>query len=160
MQYLKTLSRLERKKGAKEMQGVEVNELEEVEWRTEEKEELQFETEGSAMDPAQVRQGREVEINYVVKAMEMFEFGSWEDAVTRGGKVPTTTKWVNRVNKDDVGRDVVRCRSVARDFKPRREGCRDDLSAAMPPLETKKKELFSHTSRECVKEDDNKDRQL
>ena len=66
------------------------------------------------MDPAQVRQGRGVEINYVVKAMEMFEFGSWEDAVTRGDKVPTKTKLVNRVNKDDV----VRCRSVARDFKP------------------------------------------
>ena len=32
----------------------------------------------------------------------------------------------------------VRCRLVARDFKPKHEGSRDDLFAAMPPLEAKK----------------------
>ena len=38
---------------------------------------------------------------------------------------------------DDDGRAFVRCRLVARDFKPRRDGPRDDLFAAMPPLEAK-----------------------
>ena len=32
----------------------------------------------------------------------------------------------------------VRCRLVARDVKPKRKGPRDDLCAAMPPLEAKK----------------------
>ena len=36
------------------------------------------------------------------------------------------------------GRTFARCRLVARDFKPHREGPRDDLFAAMPPLEAKK----------------------
>ena len=37
-------------------------------------------------------------------------------------KAPTTTKWVDRVNKDDAGNEFVRCRLVARDSKPTREG--------------------------------------
>ena len=37
----------------------------------------------------------------------------------------------------------MRCRRVARDLKPRREGPRDDLFAAMLPLEAKKA-LFAH----------------
>ena len=32
----------------------------------------------------------------------------------------------------------MRCRLVGRDFKPRHEGAREDLFAAMPPLESKK----------------------
>ena len=36
---------------------------------------------------------------------------------------------------DDDGNELVRCRLVARDFTPRREGPRDDLFAAMPRLE-------------------------
>ena len=39
---------------------------------------------------------------------------------------------------DDGGKEFVRCRLVGRDFKPKREGPRDDLFAAMPPLESKK----------------------
>ena len=52
--------------------------------------------------------------------------------------MPTTTKWIDRLKKDDNGKPFVRCWQVARDFKPRREGPRDDLFAAMPPLEAKK----------------------
>ena len=51
--------------------------------------------------------------------------------------MPTTTKWVDRVKKDDNGKMFVRCRLVARDFKPKHEGPRDDF-AAMPPLEANK----------------------
>ena len=42
------------------------------------------------------------------------------------------------MKKNDDGREFVRCRLVARDFKPRREGPNDDLFAATPPLEAKK----------------------
>ena len=52
--------------------------------------------------------------------------------------MPTTTKWIDRLKKDDNGKPFVRCWQVARDFEPRREGPRDDLFAAMPPLEAKK----------------------
>ena len=41
------------------------------------------------------------------------------------------------MKKDDDGREVVRCRPVARELKPRREGPRDDLFHAMPPLMAK-----------------------
>ena len=68
----------------------------------------------------------------------MLEFGSWEDATSRTSKMPTTTKWVDRAKRDDTEKTFVRCRLVARDFKPKREGPRDDLFAAMPPLEAKK----------------------
>ena len=67
VKYLKTLERAEAKKGSEESQEVvelevEVKEEEEVEWRSE--------------DPEQVRQGREeeVEMNHMVKTLRMFEF--------------------------------------------------------------------------------------
>ena len=118
-----------------EVAEVEVNE-EEEEWMTEE--EPRQGDEGGDLDPEQVRQGREEEMNYMVKMLKMFELGSWEDATSRTNKMPTTTKWVDRAKKDDTGKTFVRCRLVARDFKPKREGPRDDLFAAMPPLEAKK----------------------
>ena len=40
--------------------------------------------------------------------------------------------------KKNDDRAFVRCLLLARDFKPRREGPRDDLFAAMPPLKAKK----------------------
>ena len=52
--------------------------------------------------------------------------------------MPTTTKRVDRVKKDDDVRTFVRCRLVARDIKPKHEGPRHDLFAAMPPLEAQK----------------------
>ena len=66
-----------------------------------------------------------------------------EDAMKRSnGKKPTTTKWVEGNKVDDDGEKIVRCRLVARGFKPRFEETRGDLFAAMPPLEAKKV-LFS-----------------
>ena len=76
-------------------------------------------------------------MNHMMKTLGMFEFGSWKDATVKAGKMPTTTTWVDRVKKDDDGRTFVRCQSVARDFKPKHKGPRDDLFAAMPPLEAK-----------------------
>ena len=90
------------------------------------------------MDPEQVRQGREEEMNYMIKTLKMSEFGLWEDATSRTSKMVTRTKWVDRAKKDDNLKMFVRCRLVARDFKQMDEGPRDDLFAAMPPLEAKK----------------------
>ena len=87
---------------------------EEVGWRTEG--ETQLEEDGGDLDPEQVRQ-----------ALWMFEFASWHEVTLKAGKAATTTKWIDRVKKDDDGREFVRCRPAARDFKPRREGPRDDL---------------------------------
>ena len=87
------------------------------------------------MDPEQVRQGREEEMNYMIKTLKMSEFGLWEDATSRTSKMLTRTKWVDRAKKDDNLKIFVRCRLVARDFKQMDEGPRDDLFAAMPPLE-------------------------
>ena len=47
-------------------------------------------------------------------------------------------RFVTGNKTDEDGRRFVRCRLVARGLKPRREGSRDDLFAAMPPLEAKK----------------------
>ena len=51
-----------------------------VEWRTEGK--AVFEEEGGDLDLEQVRQGREKEMNYIVKTFGMFEFGSWQEATS------------------------------------------------------------------------------
>ena len=124
------------------MAEVEVNE-EEEEWMTEE--ESRRGDEGDDLDPKQVRQGWEEELNYMVKTLRMFEFGSWEDATSRTSNVPTTTKWVDPNTKDDNGKMFVPSRLVARDLKPKR-----DLLAAMPPLEGKKG-LFAFVAEVCEK---------
>ena len=54
--------------------------------------------------------------------LHVLEFGSWEEAMSNVGRPLTTTKWIDRVKKNDDGREFVRSRPVSRDFKPRREG--------------------------------------
>ena len=61
------------------------------------------------------------------------------------------------MKKDDDGREFVRCRPVAGDFKPRQEGPRDDLFAAKPLLE-EKKAFFLHSLQECARRDEKRDR--
>ena len=91
------------------------------------------------MDPELVKKRRTEEMEYMVKKLDMFKFGSYEEAkVKGGGKEPTTTKWVEGKKVDDDGEEFVKCRLVGRDFKPRREEPRDDLFVALPPLEAKK----------------------
>ena len=127
-----------------ELAEVKVNEEEEVEWGTQGVAPL--DEERCDLDPEHVRQGRKEEkMNYMVKTLEMFEFGSWQEATSKAGKAPTTTKWIDRVTMGDDGRDFVRCPPVARDFKPRREGPRDDFFAAMPPLR-EKRALFAYVA--------------
>ena len=79
VKYLKTLERTEAKKESEEtleemqLAGVEVNE-EEVEWRAEGE---TVRGRGGDLNPEQqVRQSREEEMNYMVRTLGMFEFGS------------------------------------------------------------------------------------
>ena len=141
VRYLKELDKIENKKeSGKSQEVMEVAEVgvneEEEEWMTQE-ESRQVE-EGCDLDPEQDRQGREEEIIYISKTLKMFEFESWEEATSKAGKMPTTTKRDDRNKKDDNGKTFVRYRLVARDFKPKHEGPSDDLFAAMPQLEAKK----------------------
>ena len=96
VRYLKELSNMENKESGKTQKVVEVAEgdvnEEEEEWMTEEEPRQGYE--GGDLDPEQVRQSREEEMNYMVKTLKMFEFGSWEDATSRTSKMPTTTTWV------------------------------------------------------------------
>ena len=106
LRSLKELNNMENKKESGkakevvEVAEVEVNE-EEEEWMTEE--EPRQSDEGGDLDPVQVRQGREEEMNYMVKTLKMLEFGSWEDATSRTSKTPTTSKSFDRAKKDDTG---------------------------------------------------------
>ena len=82
--------------------------------------------------------GRKEELEFMVEKLDMFEFGTYEEAVSRGGKPPTTTKWVEGWKAVDKGGRFVRCRLVGRDFKVKGVEEREDFFAAMPPLESKK----------------------
>ena len=79
------------------------------------------------------------ETNTIYNDVVHFHQNKLEEALKRNGsKKPTTMKWVEGWKADDAGGRFVRCRLVGRDFKPRSEESREDLFAAMPPLEAKK----------------------
>ena len=81
---------------------------------------------------------------------------SFDESVDWCQKERSTTKWIDRVEKDDDGREFVRCRPAASSIKPRRDCPRDDLFAAMPLLEAKKA-LFAYVPR-CARRDENRAR--
>ena len=74
----------------------------------------------------------------MVKKLDMFEFGTYEEAVSRAGKQPTTTKWVEGWKADDKGGRFARFRLVGRDFKVKGVEEQEDLFSPMPPLESRK----------------------
>ena len=96
------------------------------------------EVDGDELEPEQVKIGRKEELEFMVKKLDMSEFGTYEEAVSRGGKQPTTTKWIEEWEADDKGGRFVKCRLVGQDFKVKGVEEREDLFAAMPPLESKK----------------------
>ena len=61
-------------------------------------------------------------MNYKVNTLRMFEFWFVGRSDVESSKAPTTTKWIDRVRKNDNGREFMRYRLVTRDFKPRGEG--------------------------------------
>ena len=72
-----------------------------------------------------------------MQKIQLYDVVDTNECWTQTGKPPVTTKWV-RVNKGTSAEPDVRCRSVAWDFKPKGEGDRSEIFAAMPPLESKK----------------------
>ena len=72
-----------------------------------------------------------------MRSIGLYEEASIEECVEKTGKRPISTKWVD-VNKGTKERPDIRCRLVARDFRTKGEGARDDLFAATPPLEAKR----------------------
>ena len=82
----------------------------------------------------------------------MFEYVPEHVCWERTGRAPVSTKWVETEKVDDEGEQMVRCRLVGRDFKPKGEKDREDLFAAMPPLEAKRL-LFRMMAAEEENED-------
>ena len=91
---------------------------------------------GEALDPNLVRTAESEEIAFL-KRIDLYVETDVAECWAKTGKAPISTKWV-KVNKGTVEAPEVRCRLVARDFKPKGEKDRGDLFAAMPPLEAKK----------------------
>ena len=91
---------------------------------------------GEDLDPELAKMARLEEIKFMER-IELYEEVPLEECWRKTGRPPISTKWVD-VNKGTKERPDVRCRLVARDFKPKGEKHREDLFAAMPPLESKK----------------------
>jgi hypothetical protein len=146
--------RMEEKKGAKRDQsdeatdatdeqpkkakvcGLEVNQ--EMDSRYDEwaEEDYVDEKTGENLDFGMVKAAREEEVTFMKKILlydEVWVEECWEDT----GKAPVSAKWVD-LNKGSQENPDVRCWWVARDFKPKGDKDREDLFAAMPPLEAKK----------------------
>ena len=84
--------------------------------------EVQAEEGAQELDPVQVQhRSWDPDLEFVIKTPKMFEFGSLQEAMSRGGIPPTTTKSVDLTRKDDDGREFARCQLVPRDVKPKQE---------------------------------------
>ena len=68
-----------------------------------------------------------------MQKIQLYDVVDTNECWTQTGKPPVTTKWV-RVNKGTSAEPDVRCRLVARDFKPKGERDRSEIFAAMPHL--------------------------
>ena len=84
------------------------------------------------LDPGEVRDARMEEMRFV-KKLPVYQERDVQECWEKTGRRPISTRWV-----DTRKGSGVRSRWVARDFKPAGEAKRDDLFAAMPPLEAKK----------------------
>ena len=107
----------------------EENEDEDLEW-------IEDVKNGGMLDPGLVREARQEEVGFMAK-IGLYDIVPEEESWEQTGKGPISTKWVD-VNKGTKEKPDVRCRLVARDFKPKYEKDRADLFAAMPPLEALK----------------------
>jgi hypothetical protein len=91
---------------------------------------------GALLGAEDVRKARAEELDFMRK-IPLFDVVPEAECWARTGRPPVSTKWVD-INKGTRENPDVRCRLVARDFKPKGEKDREDLFAAMPPLEAKK----------------------
>ena len=90
---------------------------------------------GEILDPGLVAVARSEEMRYMDDT-GMFEDARDEECYAKTGKPPVDTKWVD-VNKGTLQDPVIRCRLVARDFKPKGEPARGNMFATVPPPEAK-----------------------
>ena len=88
---------------------------------------------GAALDPTEVKQIREEEVDYVHK-MQLYDKVPVEECMRATGRKPISTRWVD-INKGDATNPNYRSRLVARDFNIHK---RNELFAATPPLEALK----------------------
>ena len=91
---------------------------------------------GEILDPGLVAVAKSEEMRYM-DGMGMFDDACDEECFSKTGRPPVDTKWVD-VNKGTLQDSVIRCRLVARDFKPKGEPARGDLFATVPSPEAKK----------------------
>ena len=91
---------------------------------------------GGRLDGKDVVKARREEIDFMMK-INLFDIVDMDECWRNTGKEPITVRWVD-VNKGSKNVPEIRSRLVARDFKPRGERDREDLFAAMPPLEAKR----------------------
>ena len=87
---------------------------------------------GVKLEEVDVRAARKEEMDFI-KGLPLYDLVNEEECWDKTGKGPTSTKWVDV--KKATG---VRSRWVARDFKEKGSKDREDLFAAMPPLEAKR----------------------
>ncbi len=66
------------------------------------------------------------------RKIELFDEAPVIECWERTDRPPVSTKWVD-VNRGTAEKPDVRCRLVARNFKPKGEKDREDVFAAMPP---------------------------
>ena len=93
---LKYLKKLDRAESRAETAEVNVNE---EDLDMEGASGLQAEEREQELDPIQLQKGRREGLEYMPKTLQMFELGSLQEAMSRGGNAPTTTKWVGRAKK-------------------------------------------------------------
>ena len=86
---------------------------------------------GNELNPKNVKAARKGEMEFV-KKIQVYEERTIEECWHKTGKRPIPTRWVDILKGDEE-----RSRWVAQDFKGNDKN-RDDLFAAMPPLEAKK----------------------
>jgi hypothetical protein len=91
---------------------------------------------GCELDPKLALKAKREEITFM-KSLGLFDETDEVECWLRTGKAPISTRWVV-INKGTAECPDIRCRLVARDFKPKGDNQRGDLFAAMPPLEAKK----------------------
>ena len=88
---------------------------------------------GEVLQEELVQMARKEELGFMEK-FGVYEDATNEECFAETGRVPVGTKWVD-VNKYTAENPNIRCRLVARDFKPKREKDRADLFASTPLLE-------------------------
>ena len=98
---------------------------------------MHFDTKmGKGLDERTVAAARKEKIEFM-RQIKLYDKVDWEECIRMTGRPPVSTKWVE-VDKGTAEKPDVRCRLVAQDFRVKGGGHRDDLSAAMPPVEAKK----------------------